>query len=1023
LRKLIHYFSTALLIFLVVLFCSFFASSPTVAATMAEQTAEYSTSLEVWQVFQELGSNLSGKAGMFTFRIKTDIPYSQQFEYTAQNARIYDKDNGGSAIAGCVPAGTSTTDLLRGLLLNTGNAPIGYMNVSIDFSCRNYTFIPGHRYLIKITNANRGTNIHFATSTTLTSPTDYFSQGGLRYTYANPFENICNPITYIWNSPVSNNGCIVFTSPRDDLYFILSDENGPTVPQPSPIPSPSPSPKTPLIFIPGIAGSELKINEDIPWVADDGHGSVYTHTYQKDEAIWLNGTQAALPGNDDYFDALRMLPDGKSSQAHITPTGKLLSVYDPTITYLTEHGYILGEDLFVFGYDWRKDLTETSNNFDSYLTTILQQKSASKANIITHSMGGLVARKYIENPENANKVNKLVTVAPPFLGSPKSLLSQIYGNCLTSDKIDFLPYCLGIPDSETKDIVQNLISMYTIKPSKKYYSFYNGSTNYPVAIRDESDRDGNLITGNLNYDQTKQLLTNLGYNTPLYTPAETFHEIDDNLNNTNGVDTTIIVGSGKATLGQIIEKSKYDFFGNKVATKDEIVINGDATVPLYSASLNDPSRNLSLFNPDKVFYVEDTHGGIIANDEVLDFAKSIFENDPTLPPDISQTPTPLNGSLFSVHSPVLIDAYDIQGNHTGTTNDGNYETNIPGSTYDTIDDAKFIFLPLGKYQFKFKATDEGAFDFKIRNYTENKNTSSQIYKDITLTSETIGYITVDQTTKENSPLNIDLNNDGTEDKQYYPTEYSSDYSDTLAPKTTILFDGQKGNNDWYKSDVQVSLEGIDETNGSDVAKVEYSLDKGITVQDYTEPFTISAEGLTNLRVKTTDKAGNEETLQSIDVKIDKTAPEAKIIFNLVTKEFDFIGIDNLGKTTKLDNGQTVTIIDEAGNTTKLTLTSKNRPRRENVSLKTIQYNNQAVIKLDNNLIGIFYTLDRNKQINFLLQRAVIQGEERLYSLYNPFTNKTEIIVKKPKMKISGQTQNGKTLLYFETQKGIIDSDF
>ncbi len=793
-------------------------------------------------------------------------------------------------------------------------------------------------------------------------------------------------------------------------------------PLPSSTPSPTPSEKTPLIFIPGIAGSELKINEDIPWVADDGHGGVYTHTYQKDEVIWLNGTQAALPGNDDYFDALRMLPNGKDSQAHITPTGKALSVYDPTINYLIEQGYVLGDDLFVYGYDWRKDLTETSNDFNLYLTAILQQKSTSKADIITHSMGGLVARKYIENPDSASKVNKLVTVAPPFLGSIESLKNLVYGGCLTRPQLENSLFCIGIPNSEVRDVYQNWISGYQLLPSKKYYDFYNGSTNYPVPIRDESDIDGNLITGDLNYDQTKQLLTNLGYNTPLYTPAETFHEIDDNLNNTNGVDTTVIVGSGKATLGQIIEKNKYDFFGNKTATKDEVVINGDATVPLFSASLNDPSRNISLFDPKKVFYTKDTHGGIITNPSVLDFAKSIFENNPTLPADISQTPTPLDGSLFSVHSPVLIHAYDIHGNHTGPLENGNYEVNIPGSSYETIDDTKFIFLPQGKYQFKFEATDQGSFDFKIRDFTDEKNTSSQVYKDISIQKESTGYIVVDQFENKNSPLNIDTDNDGTEDKQYQPTEYF-DSPDTQAPKTEILITGQKGTNGWYKNDVQVSLKGIDETNGSGIAKVEYSLDKGITIQEYTEPFTISAEGLTNLRVKATDKAGNEEPLQSVDLKIDKTAPEAKIIFNLLTKEFDFIGIDNLGKTTKIDNGQTVTITDEAGNTTRLTLTSKNRPRRENVSLKTIQYNNQAAIKPDNNLLGIFYTLDRNKQINFLLQRAVIQGEERLYSLYNPFINKTEIVIKKPKMKMSKETIIGKTLLFFETNNGELNSSF
>jgi hypothetical protein len=164
-------------------------------------------------------------------------------------------------------------------------------------------------------------------------------------------------------------------------------------------------------------------------------------------------------------------------------------------------------------------------------------------------------------------------------------------------------------------------------------------------------------------------------------------------------------------------------------------------------------------------------------------------------------------------------------------------------------------------------------------------------------------------------------------------------------------------------------------------------------------------------------------VKTIEVKIDKTAPEVKIIFNLNTQDFDFIGMDQLSKTTKADSGQIVTITDEAGNNTKLTLSSKDRPRRENVSLKSIQYNNQKTIKLDNNLIGIFYTLNKSKQINFLLQRAVIQGEERLYSFYNPFTDFTDIIIKKPKTKTIRETIKRKLLLYLVTKNGELSTDF
>ena len=176
------------------------------AVTVASQTQGYGSNLQVWQVIQELGSNLSGTAQDFTFRVSTSVSNSGQFDYTAQNTRIYDKDNGNSYISGCVPSGTSTSDPLRGLTFSTTGVPDGYEDVIIDFSCRDYSFISGHRYLIRITNANMGGKMQFASATYSGTSNDYFTGGGLRYAYDN---GTCNAVNYVWNSQTANSGCNV----------------------------------------------------------------------------------------------------------------------------------------------------------------------------------------------------------------------------------------------------------------------------------------------------------------------------------------------------------------------------------------------------------------------------------------------------------------------------------------------------------------------------------------------------------------------------------------------------------------------------------------------------------------------------------------------------------------------------------------------------------------------------------------------------------------------------------------------
>ncbi|MGM7721767.1 OmpL47-type beta-barrel domain-containing protein [Metabacillus sp. Hm71] len=76
-------------------------------------------------------------------------------------------------------------------------------------------------------------------------------------------------------------------------------------------------------------------------------------------------------------------------------------------------------------------------------------------------------------------------------------------------------------------------------------------------------------------------------------------------------------------------------------------------------------------------------------------------------------------------------------------------------------------------------------------------------------------------------------------------------------------------NEWYSSDVNVSLHATDDQSG--VAKTLYKLNNGDWNQ-YTKAFKLQNEGIHTIEYKSIDKAGNEEEVKSEAVKIDKTAP-------------------------------------------------------------------------------------------------------------------------------------------------------
>lgn len=100
--------------------------------------------------------------------------------------------------------------------------------------------------------------------------------------------------------------------------------------------------------------------------------------------------------------------------------------------------------------------------------------------------------------------------------------------------------------------------------------------------------------------------------------------------------------------------------------------------------------------------------------------------------------------------------------------------------------------------------------------------------------------------------------------------------DSTPPTTYINLSGAVGDNGWFTSTVSVTLSAVDDISGVD--KTEYSFDNAIWTT-YTTPFTIMGEGSTLIYYKSTDKAGNPETIKTETIKMDKTIPSGSIMIN------------------------------------------------------------------------------------------------------------------------------------------------
>ncbi|WP_312742196.1 lipase/acyltransferase domain-containing protein [Cedecea neteri] len=88
----------------------------------------------------------------------------------------------------------------------------------------------------------------------------------------------------------------------------------------------------------------------------------------------------------------------------------------------TEHGHRFLYPLHVFGYNWLQSNADSAENLGAYIRKVLGmyhgRLAVNKVILVTHSMGGLVARHYSENINGQDKILGIVHGVMPDLGSP-----------------------------------------------------------------------------------------------------------------------------------------------------------------------------------------------------------------------------------------------------------------------------------------------------------------------------------------------------------------------------------------------------------------------------------------------------------------------------------------------------------------------------------------------------------------------------------------------------------------------------
>ncbi|MFD2368824.1 esterase/lipase family protein [Brevibacillus sp. GCM10020057] len=159
--------------------------------------------------------------------------------------------------------------------------------------------------------------------------------------------------------------------------------------------------------------------------------------------------------------------------------GLAKTAYEPLIAMLEGMGFRMGKELFVAFYDWRQPVTYAAESLVQTIAWTKQTAGSAGVNLICHSMGGLVARAYVQGSSYQGDVAQMIILATPNAGSPVSYCYWAGGKLPSSvsptkNVVElymnvYLAYLeRGLPRNKIEAIHRNFPSLLDLVPARAY---------------------------------------------------------------------------------------------------------------------------------------------------------------------------------------------------------------------------------------------------------------------------------------------------------------------------------------------------------------------------------------------------------------------------------------------------------------------------------------------------------------------------------------------------------------------------
>jgi len=121
--------------------------------------------------------------------------------------------------------------------------------------------------------------------------------------------------------------------------------------------------------------------------------------------------------------------------------------------------------------------------------------------------------------------------------------------------------------------------------------------------------------------------------------------------------------------------------------------------------------------------------------------------------------------------------------------------------------------------------------------------------------------------------------------------------DTRPPVTTHHFDGVMGDNNWFVSNVTVTLTAVDDSAGVDYTM--YKLNEGEWME-YEGSFLVTDDAVHTLCYYSVDRVGNKEVVKEVELKIDQTSPTINLTWDGENSKLVADVIDNTSGIAKVE---------------------------------------------------------------------------------------------------------------------------